>query len=125
MKKMTKREKFELLLTIGEVVENTILVEFINHELELLDRKSASSKDGIRKPTKAQLENKNLQDLIFQTMEDNKAYTISDLQAEIVELEGLSNQKVSSLLKKLVDTELLTKFQEKKKTFFLKSVDKE
>ena len=83
MKKMTKREKFELLLTIGEVAENTMLVEFINHELELLDKKNASSKDGIRKPTKTQQENEVLQDLILQSMEDEKLYTISDLQAEI------------------------------------------
>ena len=124
MKKMTKREKFELLLTIGEVAENTMLVEFINHELELLDKKNASSKDGIRKPTKTQQENEVLQDLILQSMEDEKLYTISDLQAEISELEGLSNQKVSALLKKLVDTQKVIKTLEKRKTFFQKSVDK-
>ena len=43
MKKMTKREKFELLLTIAEVQENEMLVEFINHELELLANSLASS----------------------------------------------------------------------------------
>ena len=124
MKKMTKREKFELLLTIGEVAENTMLVEFINHELELLDKKNASSKDGIRKPTKTQQENEVLQDLILQSMEDEKLYTISDLQAEISELAELSNQKVSALLKKLVDTKKVIKTLEKRKTFFQKSVDK-
>ena len=124
MKKMTKREKFGMLLSIEEVAKNEILVEFINHELELLDKKSASSKDGIRKPTKTQEENKVLQDLILQSMEDNKSYTISDLQAEIMELEELSNQKVSSLLKKLVDSQKIEKYLEKRKTFFKKSVDK-
>ena len=113
-----------MLLSIEEVAKNEILVEFINHELELLDKKSASSKDGIRKPTKTQEENKVLQDLILQSMEDNKSYTISDLQAEIMELEELSNQKVSSLLKKLVDSQKIEKYLEKRKTFFKKSVDK-
>ena len=55
MKKMTKREKFELLLTIAEVQENEMLVEFINHELELLAKKNATG--TLRKPTKTQLEN--------------------------------------------------------------------
>ena len=124
MKKMTKREKFGMLLSIEEVAKNEILVEFINHELELLDKKSASSKDGIRKPTKTQQENEVLQDLILQSMEDEKLYTISDLQAEISELAELSNQKVSALLKKLVDTKKVIKTLEKRKTFFQKSVDK-
>ena len=120
MKKMTKREKFELLLTIGEVAENTMLVEFINHELELLDKKNASAKDGLRKPTKTQEENKKLQDVIFQFMEEGKIYSITELTESIEQLKGLSNQKVSSLLKKLVDTEQLIRVVEKKKIYFQK-----
>ena len=40
-KKITKREKFEMLL--GMVEGNEMLTEFINHEIELLSRKGSKS----------------------------------------------------------------------------------
>ena len=40
------------------------------------------------------------------------------LQANIESLTDLTNQKVSALLKKLVDSQILVKFVDKKKTFF-------
>lgn len=42
-KKITKRDNFNKLLTIEEVAKDTQLVEFINHELELLDKKISKS----------------------------------------------------------------------------------
>ena len=49
-KKITKREKFEMAVAMAEREGNEMLVEFFNHEIELLANKS--SKSG--KPTKAQ-----------------------------------------------------------------------
>lgn len=40
-KKITKVEKFEMLLKIDEVIENEMLVEFINKEIELTQKKNA------------------------------------------------------------------------------------
>jgi hypothetical protein len=117
MKKMTKREKFELLLTIAEVQENEMLVEFINHELELLAKKNATG--TLRKPTKTQIENENLIEVIFAKLQaTGEGMTISEIQAEEEMLEGLTNQKMSALLKKLVDSQRVEKYIEKKKTFF-------
>lgn len=117
MKKMTKREKFELLLTIAEVQENEMLVEFINHELELLAKKNASG--TLRKPTKTQIENENLIEVIFAKLQaTGEAMTISEIQANDEMLEGLTNQKMSALLKKLVDSQKVEKYIEKKKTYF-------
>ena len=117
MKKMTKREKFELLLTITEVQENEMLVDFINHELELLAKKNATG--ALRKPTKTQIENENLIEVIFAKLQaTGEGMTISEIQAEEEMLEGLTNQKMSALLKKLVDSQRVEKYVEKKKTFF-------
>ena len=55
MKKLTKKEKFQMLLEVAEVQANPVLVEFINHELELLAKKNATG--SLRKPTKTQQEN--------------------------------------------------------------------
>ena len=43
-KKITKREKFEMLRNIPAVAQNEMLVEFINKELELLNRKNSGDK---------------------------------------------------------------------------------
>ena len=39
MKKITKRERFQSLLTLSQVQADPGMVEFINHELELLAKK--------------------------------------------------------------------------------------
>lgn len=119
MKKITKREKFEMLLQVKEVAENSTLVEFIQHELELLAKKNASS-TGDRKPTKIQKEN----DIYLQELTEyfcNRAtepQTISMIQENVESMTDLSNQKISALLKKLVDSQILVKFVDKKKTYF-------
>lgn len=46
-KKITKREMFEMLLAMEEVKATKGMIEFINHEIELLDRKrTPSGKDA-------------------------------------------------------------------------------
>ena len=44
MKKLTKREKFEMIANIAEVKANPVLVEFVEHELELLAKKNSADK---------------------------------------------------------------------------------
>ena len=43
-KKITKRERFNSLLSLSEVQANADLVAFIEHEIELLDKKNSSEK---------------------------------------------------------------------------------
>lgn len=117
MKKLTKAQKFQMLLEVAEVQANETLVEFINHELELLAKKNSTS-TGTRKPTKTQLENEMLINVIKEVLGDKEPKTIAMLQQAHEELEPLTNQKISALLKKLVDAEVVEKYIEKKKTFF-------
>ena len=118
MKKLTKKEKFQMLLEVAEVQANPVLVEFINHELELLAKKNATG--SLRKPTKTQQENEVLLGEITDYFNNvaTEPNTIAMLQANIESLTDLTNQKVSALLKKLVDSQVLVKFVDKKKTFF-------
>ena len=51
-KKLTKREVFSKMLEVEAIASNELFVEFINHELELLDIKSSKSTQ-----TKTQIEN--------------------------------------------------------------------
>ena len=116
IKKLTKKEKYGMVLDY--IKENEMLVEFITNEMELLSKKSARTA-----PTKTQVENEKLKEKIVATLvELNKYATISEIQEANVELAELSNQKVSALLKQLVDTKIIEKMIDKKKAYFKASV---
>lgn len=115
MKKITKREKFEMLLNVAEVKGNEMLVEFINHEIELLARKNGSEK----KPTAQQQANLQIQQAIINGMEVGKRYTITDLIKSIPECAELTNQRVSALVRQLMPT-YIERIEEKKKAYFVK-----
>lgn len=114
----TKRENFTALLNLEEVKANPVLVKFINHELELLDKKNVSDK----KPTATQIANEALMTTILDYMEVNVGYTVTDIIKGVDECSELSNQKVSALMRALKDKGAVTK-TEGKKTLFYKVED--
>lgn len=91
--KMTKKDYFNAIRAI--VIDNEELVTFIDHELELLNRKSSTK----RKPTERQVENEGLKNLILETlMKNDTLMSIPELQDSIPELADLKTQRVSALL---------------------------
>lgn len=117
MKKITKREKFEMLKAIPEVAGNEMLVEFIDHELELLAKKNASEK----KPTAQQTANEGIKEAILEAMEPNRLYTVTEIQKEVAECAELSNQRVSALMRQLKDDGKVVRTEEKRKAYFSKA----
>ena len=110
--KKTKREFFGEIREI--VKENTELVEFIDHELELLDKKTSA------KSTKVNTEQVELMEKIVNALNKiGRSVTISELQKENAEMAEYSNQKLSAMLKKLVDNKQVTKIVDKKKSYFM------
>ena len=110
---MTKREMFNEILTV--VADNAEMVEFINHEIELLNRKSSA----VRKPTKNQLENETFKTEIVDYLKGADApKTIKELQTAIPSLADLTNQRITHLLTDLVKTETLTKNYVKKTPYY-------
>lgn len=110
--KKTKREFFG---EIKEIVKgNAELVAFIDHELELLDKKTSA------KSTKVNTEQVELMDKIVNALNEiGRSVTISELQKENAEMAKYSNQKLSAMLKKLVDNKQVTKIVDKKKSYFM------
>ena len=103
VKKVTKTMKYDMLLAIPEVSANEMLVEFINHEKELIAKKSGS---GIRKPTARQIENEKLLDEIPSLISCAEAPMTATQIKDALNAEtglDLSVPRVSALLKKLVD----------------------
>ena len=118
VKKMTKREYFNILLSLNEVKANSELVDFINHELELLSKKNASEK----KLTPAQKENLTIQEAILNYMEVNVLYTITDLLKSVPECAGLSNQRVSAIVRIMREEKKVERIEEKRKAYFRKAM---
>ena len=116
-KKMTKRDYFNELLEIAEVKENKAMVEYINHELELLEKKNASKSSA---ETKTQKENAGIKENLLNEMESGKAYTISDMLKELPCCKELTNQKVSALVRQLIAEDKVVRIEEKRKAYFSK-----
>ena len=117
MKKITKRERFESLLNMAEVQADPGMVEFINHELELLARKNSADK----KPTAQQVANDGIKQAILDAMEANHLYTVTELQKSVPACAELSNQRVSALLRQLKDDKLIIRTEDKRKAYFSKA----
>lgn len=119
-KKMTKRDYFNALLAIEAVSADDELVDFIQHEIDLLARKNSA----IRKPTKKQIEQKNhdadLRTAILAEMQRDRLYSADELAKTLPTLmaEELSGPKVSYLLRELVADGSVVKTEDKRKMFY-------
>ena len=118
MKKMTKKEMFAMVMEVvaNSTAENKAEMEnFIAHEIELLERKSSKSGQSKKEKENILL----MEQLAVALGEMERPVTISEFQAESTyEVATLSNQKLSALLKKLVDENKVVRTVEKKKAYF-------
>ena len=117
--KMTKRDYFNAILAVlnnvSDTEDVTALTAFIHHEIELLENKRSTAK-----PTKTQTENLAVKETIVSVLKEiGKPVTITEMQKFSAELAEFSCQKLSALLKQLVENDkTVTKVTEKKKTYF-------
>lgn len=114
MTKMTKRDYFNQILSNYPLTADE--KAFIDHELELLDRKNASG--GAKTPTATQKANADLKVAILDSMADGTRYTITEL-GKLIGVE--SNQKVSALVRQLKMDNLVIRSEEKGKAYFTKA----
>ena len=113
-KKLIKKDYFNMLREIVVSMERQDLVDFIDNEIRLLNKKSSRTT-----LTQTQKDNETLKEKIVSTLiELGKYATITEIQQTNSELADLSNQKMSALLKQLVDTKIVDKVIEKKKAYF-------
>lgn len=114
--KKTQKEMFnEILNGYGLSAEHKA---FLEGRIAQLDKKSASKSD---KPTATQKANAELKDKILAEMEADKAYTISDMLKALPSCAELSNQKVSAVMKQLVEAGLVVRSEDKRKAYFSKA----
>ena len=112
--KLTKAQKFAMLRAIPAVAENAMLVEFIDHEVELLSKKNSAEK----KPTAQQVANAGITTAIIEGMEPNRLYTVTEVIKSIPQCADLTNQRVSALLRQLVEAGKVKRTEDKRKAYF-------
>ena len=117
VRKITKKERFEMIkeIVLNACVENEAeMIEFIDNEINLLNKKRAS---GAK--TATQKENEVLVERLYEVLaEIGRPVTVSELQTESEEFGAMTNQKVSALMKKLTDANRVNKTVDKKKSYF-------
>ena len=119
-KKMTKATAWGI---VKEIVENSDhpksaeLVEKIENEIALLAKKNSAEK----KPTAQQTANEGIKTDILNGMESGKAYTITDLIKSVPACAELTNQRVSSLVRQLVEAGAVIRTEDKRKAYFSKA----
>ena len=115
--KMTKAQKFALIAEIPEVKNNPVLAEFIAHEVELLTKKNSADK----KPTAQQEVNATIKADILGLMEANpkQLFTVSELLKKVPNLpDTMTNQRMSALVRQMVDAGQVKRTEDKRKAFF-------
>lgn len=108
--KTTKREYINRILTYVHDEDKPYLL----NELALLDKKSTAEK----KPTAVQVANEGIKAEIAEGMTANTLYTVTDIQKGIPACAELSNQRVSALLRQMVEAGVIVRTEDKRKAYF-------
>lgn len=115
--KMTKKDWFETIrafLEESDFEPKEEALNFLSHEIELLNKKSSCGKK-----TKNQKENEEIKKLILVALElFGKPVTVTTMIKENSEMNKLSPQKLSALLKQLVESEEVVRTVEKRVPYF-------
>lgn len=113
-KKLTKREMFAALMEKYDMNEEE--VKFLTHEIELLAKKAGKD----RKPTANQLANAGIKEEIVSILTGAEKMTCTEIAKALQPnyTEDISVNKVSALMKQLVEAEKVVKTIEKRKSYF-------
>ena len=120
MEKTTKMTKATAWGIVKGIVEKSNhpqtaeLVAKIDNELALLAKKNSAEK----KPTAQQTANVGIMSAIVEGMEPNRLYTVTEVIKEIPQCAELTNQRVSALLRQLVEGGKVKRTEDKRKAYF-------
>ena len=112
--RITKAQKFAMIAELSEVKSNPMLSEFIAHELELLANKNS----GEKKLTAQQVANEAIKTAIVEAMVPGTTYTITDIIKSVSACADLTNQRVSALMRQLIEAKVVVRTEDKRKAYF-------
>ena len=119
-KKLTKTDRFNILLSYDSVKADPDMVAFIEHEIELLANKRTNA-NGERKLTAQQTANAEIKSNIVELLASDSMRLFSVMEI-IKEAEGIpedmTSQRMTALLTQLIAEEKIQRVKDKRKTFF-------
>ena len=113
-KKMTKKQMFTNLLAKYGFTQDE--KDFINHEIELLDKKNVN-KSGEKKLTAKQKENETYKVEILGIISE-EAHTVGEILKKGNFPEDMTNQRVSALLKQMLTDGKVVRTEKDRKAYF-------
>ena len=111
--KITKREVIRMMMNEEVIKANPTYVAYLENELALLNKKAQN-----KKATKTQEQNVGIKATILNVLATIGSGTVTDIQNGNEELSTLSNQKVSALVRQLVESGEVVKTIDKKRSIF-------
>lgn len=91
-------------------------------KLEALKASIAKKNSAERKPTATQTANEGFKVAILEGMVDGQKYTITDLMKSVEAIADLSNQRVSAIVRQMVESGEVVREEIKRKAYFSKAV---
>ena len=92
----------------------------VKEKLEALKASIAKKNGAERKPTATQTANEGYKSAILSAMESGKGYTITDLLKAVPEIAELTNQRVSAIVRQMVEAGEVSREEIKRKAYFTK-----
>lgn len=121
-KKITRKEKLEMILAIEEVAANDVLKTFVENEIASLKAKAEKAKE---RAEKKKTETDEYCDKIYDIIAEKGVVTVQELQSILsVDEPEITSAKIVSRLSKLVNSEKIAKKEKtidksKRMTYFI------
>ena len=113
-------EKTTNVKALAYVLDNYDLPTEIHAKLEKMKVQFEKKNSAEKKPTATQIENEGIKNLILEVIGDS-SLTITEMQKINGELAERSNQKISALLKQMVENGSVVREEIKRKAYFKKA----
>lgn len=112
--------KITYVSALDVVLNGEPMTDEVREKLEALKASIAKKNTAERKPTATQTANEGFKIAILNGLESGKGYTITDIIKSVDEVSDLSNQRVSAIVRQLVESGSLVREEVKRKAYFSK-----
>lgn len=110
--------KITYVSALNVVLNGEPMTDEVREKLEALKASIEKKNTAERKPTATQTANEGFKIAILNGLESGKAYTITDIIKSVDEVSALSNQRVSAIVRQLVESGSLVREEVKRKAYF-------
>ena len=112
-------EKMTNVKALAYVLAHADLPEDVKAKIENMKAQFEKKNSAEKKPTAQQIANAAIQTAILEGMESGKRYTITELIKEIPVCNGLTNQRVSAIVRGMLGISI-ERVEDKRKAYFRK-----